>query len=72
MRLTSWQEKGLTWGSSNELTRLQTCVQNMITKNIKLVNVIQVMLIRQILPCQRRAFNSWEFVPAEHQMLRRL
>ena len=39
MRLTSWQEKGLTWGSSNELTGLQTCVQNMITKRIKLVNM---------------------------------
>ena len=31
MRLTSWQEKGLTWGSSNKITGLQTCVQNMIT-----------------------------------------
>src|SRR3990170_629029 len=30
MRLTSWQEKGLTWGSLNELTGLQTCIQNMI------------------------------------------
>ena len=50
MRLTSWQEKGLTWGSSNEITGLQTCVHNMITKKIKLVNVIQVMLIRRILP----------------------
>ena len=26
MRLTSWQEKGLAWGSSDELTGLQTCV----------------------------------------------
>ena len=41
-------------------------------KNIKLVNVIQVMLIPWILSCQRRAFNLWEFVPAEHQTLRRL
>ena len=40
MRLTSWQEKGLTWHSSSEQTGLQTCVQNMITKRIKLVNVI--------------------------------
>ena len=29
------------------------------------------MLIRRILLCQRRAFNLWEFVPAEHQMLQR-
>ena len=41
-------------------------------KNIKLVNVIQVMLVRRILPCQRRAFHLWEFVPAEHQTLRKL
>ena len=72
MRLTSWQEKGLTWGSSNEITGLQTCVQNMITKKIKLVNVIQVMLVCRILPCQQWDFNLWEFVPAQHQTLNRL
>ena len=38
-------------------------------KNIKLVNVIQVMLVHQILSCQRWAFNLWEFVSAEHQTL---
>ena len=69
MRLTSWQEKGLTWGSSNELTGLQTCVQNMITKKIKLVNVIQVMLIRRILPCQCRTCYLWDFGLAKHQTL---
>ena len=41
-------------------------------KNLKLVNVIQVMLIRRILPCQQRAFKLWEFDPAQHQTLRRL
>ena len=38
-------------------------------KKIKLVNMVQVMLIRRILPCQRHAFNMWEFDLAEHQML---
>ena len=71
-RLTSSKEKGLSWGSSVELTGLQNCVKNMIRKKIKLVNVVQVMLFRRILPCQRRAFNLWEFDPAEHQTLRRL
>ena len=28
MWLISWQEKGMSWGSSGELTRLQTCIQN--------------------------------------------
>ena len=69
MRLTSWQERGLTWGPSDELTGLQTCVQNMISKRIKLVNMVQVMLFRRILPCQRRTCYLWEFHPAKHQTL---
>ena len=63
-RLSSWKETGLTWGDSEELSGLQTCVRNLVDKNLKLVDVIQVMLIRRILPCQRRAFNLWEFDPA--------
>ena len=42
------------------------------TKKVKLVNVVQVMLFRRILPCQRRDFNLWEFDPAQHQTLSRL
>ena len=49
MRLTSWKEKGLAWGSAEQLTGLQTCIQNMISNKIKLVNVVQVMLLRRIL-----------------------
>ena len=40
MWLTSWKEKGLAWGSAVELTELQTYVQNMIGKKIKLVNMV--------------------------------
>ena len=40
MRLTSGQDKGAAWGSAEELTGLQTCVQNMISKKIKLVNMV--------------------------------
>ena len=69
MRLTSWQERGLTWGPSDELTGLQTCFQNMIENKFKLVNVAQVMLVRRVLPCQRRTCNLWEFEPAKHQTL---
>ena len=71
-RLTSWKETGLSWGNSEELTGLQTCVQNLMDKKVKLVNVVQVMLLRRILPCQRRAFNLWEFDPAQHQTLSRI
>ena len=40
-------------------------------KQLKLVNVVQVMLIRLILPCQQRAFNLWEFNPAQYRTLSR-
>ena len=63
-RLTSWKEKGLSWGSSVELDGLQKCIRNMTSKKLKLVNIVQVMLFRRILPCQQRAFNLSEFDPA--------
>ena len=44
----------------------------MVNKKLKLVNVVQVMLIRRILPCQQRAFDLWEFDPAQHQTFSRL
>ena len=44
----------------------------MVRKKLKLVNVVQVMLIRLILPCQQWAFNLWEFDPARHQTLSRI
>ena len=72
MRLTSWKKKGLARGALAELTGLQNCVENMISKKIKLVNMVQVMLFRRILPCQRRAFNLWEFNAAQHQTLQDL
>ena len=56
-RLTSWKEKGLSWGSSVELDGLQKCIRNMASKKLKLVNIVQVMLIRRILPCQQWDFN---------------
>ena len=72
MRLTSWKEKGLSWGSSVELDGLPKCIRNMISKKLKLVNIVQVMLFHRILPCQQRAFNLWEFDPAQHQTLHEL
>ena len=35
----------------------------MIKKDITLADVIQVMLIRRALPCQRRPLKMWEFNP---------
>ena len=53
MRLTSWVEKSPDWCSPDELIALQTCIQSMVTKDVKLIDVIHMMLVRQILPCQR-------------------
>ena len=69
MCLTSWPKKGPNWYAPNELSVLPTRVKVMEDKNIKLVNVVQVMLVRRILPCQHRACNLWEFDPAKHQTL---
>ena len=55
-----------------ELDGLQKCIQNMTSKKLKLVNIVQVMLFRQILPCQQRDFNLWEFDPVRHQTLSEL
>ena len=41
-------------------------------KKVKLVNVLQVMLSRRILPCEQRDFSLWEFNPAQHRTLSRL
>ena len=48
---------------------LQTRVQSIVDKDVKLVNVVQVMLVRLVLPCQHRACSLWEYDPAEHQTL---
>ena len=72
MRLTSWVEKSPNWSSSDELIVLQTRVQSMVDKDIKLVDVIQVMLVHQILPCQSLSLPLWEFNPKKHHTLERL
>ena len=43
----------------------------MVDKNIKLVDVIQVMLVHHILPCQGRISPLWEFDPEKHHTLER-
>ena len=53
--LTSWPKKGLDWSLLDELSVLQTRIKGTEDKNIKLVNVVQVKLVRRILPCQHRA-----------------
>ena len=40
---------------------LQSRIQTILKKDTGLINVIQVMLVHWILPCQRRPLRMWEF-----------
>ena len=40
---------------------LQKRVKNIIERNTDLTDVVQVMLFRRTLPCQRRPLHMWEF-----------
>ena len=44
----------------------------MVDRDVKLVDVVQVMLVHLVLPCQRRACNLWEYDPTKHQTLWKL
>ena len=68
----SRKETGLSWGDEKEVTGLKICIQSVVNKSIRLVNVVQVMLVRRILPCQQRDFTLWEFDPARHRTLNML
>ena len=68
----SWPKKGVNWSSSDELSVIQARVKGMEDKAIRLVDVVQVMLVRLILPCQHRGCDLWEYDPAEHRTLREL
>ena len=69
IRLASLKESGRTWGDSEELTGLQACIKKLVKRKLRLVDVVQVMLIRRILPCQQWGFSMWEFDSAQHQTL---
>ena len=69
MRLVSWTVKGLDWGSQTEVWTLQMRITNMLSQNVGLTNIVQIMLFRRILPCQRRTSPMWQFNPEEPWML---
>lgn len=62
-QLASWINKGLDWGSVDEVQTLQSRIRSLLEKDIDLINVVQVMLARRTLPCQRRPLRLWEFNP---------
>ena len=63
LQVASWTNKGLDWGSSDEVLMFKKRIKNIIEKHTSLTDVIQVMLIRRSLPCQRRPLRMWELNP---------
>ena len=53
-RLTSWVNKGRDWGPSKDVPLLQDWIRGLQEREINLAVVVQVMLIRRLLPCKRR------------------
>ena len=62
-RLASWVNKGLDWGPSKDVPLLQGRIRDLQEREINLVVVAQVMLIRCLQPCKRRPLRLWEFNP---------
>ena len=62
-RLASWVNKGLDWGPSKDAPLLQGRIRDLLEREIGLVVVAQVMLIRCTLPCKRPPLRLWEFNP---------
>ena len=62
-RLASWVNKGLDWGPAKDVPLLQGRTRDLLERDISLVVVTQVMLIRHLLPYKRRPLRLWEFNP---------
>ena len=57
----SWVNQGLNWGPSEDVPSLQGRIRDLQAREINLVMVMQVMVIRHLLPCKRRPLRLWEF-----------
>ena len=62
-QLTSWINKGPDWGPVNDVPTLQSRIRGLLERDVSLVKVMQVMLVRRVLPCKRRPLRMWEFNP---------
>ena len=59
----SWVNKGRDWGPPKDVPLLQDRIRGLQEREINLVAVVQVMLIRCLLPCKCRPLRLWEFNP---------
>ena len=60
-QLVSWANEGLYWGPANDVPTLQSRIRDLLERDVSLIKIIQVMLLRRVLPCKRRPFWMWEF-----------
>ena len=51
LRLTSSPKKGPNWSPPDELSLLRTRLRSVVDRDVKLVDVVQVLLVRLVLPC---------------------
>ena len=56
-------QRGTGLGAANNVPTLQSRIRELLERDISLVSVISVMLVRRILPCKRRPLRMWEFNP---------
>ena len=68
-RLMSWVNQGLNWGPSKDVPLLQGRIRDLQTREVDMVVVMQVMLIRRLPPCKRRPLRLWEFNPEGPRIL---
>ena len=68
-QLVSWTNAGLDWGPANDVPTLQSRIRELLERDIDLVKIIQVMLVRRILRCKRRPLRMWEFNPEGPQTI---
>ena len=68
-QLASWVNKGLDWGSVNDVLTLQSRIRDLLERDVSLVTVMQVMLVCRVPPCKRRPLRMWEFNPEESRTI---
>ena len=54
---------GLDWGPANDVPTLESRIRELLERDISLVRIIQVMLVRRTLSCKRQPLRMWEFNP---------
>ena len=54
-------QQGAGLGTVNDVPILQSRIRDLLERDVSLVTVMQVMLVRRVPPCKRRPLRMWEF-----------